>query len=373
MAGIYLHIPFCRKACAYCDFHFSTLSRDREAMPAALLQEAELRKDYLGGPDLQTVYFGGGTPSVLEPSSIQEILEGLKRNFSWPAGAEITIEANPDDLNEAYLKALADTEVNRLSIGIQSFKDSDLQFMNRAHTAAEARKALDLAKKFGFDISIDLIYGLPGQSAADWQWQLEQMDAYQVPHFSAYALTVEEKTVLAKWVKQGKVHVDEAAASVHFKLLQDFANQRGYQHYELSNFAKKGAEAKHNSSYWEGAKYLGLGPAAHSYDGAGRHWNIANNALYLKAIANGELLLESEELSAKDRYNEWLMVGLRRVKGIDSNELDRLHPQFSAYFKQELVKLINDGSLQQEGSRIFIPAEARFFSDGIASELFYTE
>lgn len=373
MAGIYLHIPFCRQACAYCDFHFSTLHRDREAMSAALLQEAELRKDYLGGPAVQTVYFGGGTPSVLRPSSIQEILEGLKQNFSWPAGAEISLEANPDDLNESYLKALADTEVNRLSIGIQSFKDSDLQFMNRAHTAAEARNALDLAKKYGFDISIDLIYGLPGQSAEDWQWQLEQMEAYQVPHFSAYALTVEEKTALAKLVKLGKVHVNEAAAAAHFKLLQDFARQKGYQHYELSNFAQAGAEAKHNSSYWEGAQYLGLGPAAHSFNGLHRHWNIANNALYLKAIAKGELLLESEELSAKDRYNEWLMVGLRRAKGLDSQDLDKLHPQFSAYFKQELTKLIRQGSLQQEGTRIFIPAEARFFSDGIASELFYTE
>lgn len=373
MAGIYVHIPFCRQACAYCDFHFSTLSRDREAMPAAILKEAALRKDYLGSRDLQTIYFGGGTPSILEPKTIQEILDGLKQYFSWPAAAEITLEANPDDLNESYLKALAKTEVNRLSIGIQSFKDADLQFMNRAHTATEARSALELAGKYGFEISIDLIYGLPEQSMADWQWQLEQMSAYGVPHFSAYALTVEDRTALAKWVKQGKVHVDEGAAAEHFKVLQDFATEQAYAHYELSNFAKAGAEAKHNSSYWEGAKYLGLGPAAHSYNGEDRHWNIANNALYLKALAEGRLRQESEQLSAKDRYNEWLMVGLRRAKGIKERDLEEQHPGFSAHFRQEIARLLNEGRMQQEDGRFYIPPEARFFSDGIASELFYTD
>jgi oxygen-independent coproporphyrinogen-3 oxidase len=372
MAGVYVHIPFCRQACAYCDFHFSTLSRDREAMPQAILQELNLRKDYLPSKEINSIYFGGGTPSILQPEIIQTLIDGLKQVYQCSATAEITLEANPDDLTDAYLKGLAQTEVNRLSIGIQSFKDEDLQLMNRAHNAAEARQCLDLARAYGFkDLSIDLIYGIPHQKPEEWQWQLEQLLQFEVPHFSAYALTVEPKTALAKWVDSGKLKVDEEQAAQHFKQLQDFASAHGYAHYELSNFARPDSKAKHNTAYWHGEAYLGLGPAAHSYNGSSRQSNVANNALYLKAIAQGNLPMEEEHLSIEDRYNEWLMTGLRLQEGLSLAQLAQYPTELGDYFNQQSKRLIAKGQLQEQEGRIFIPLEKRFFSDGIAAELFY--
>lgn len=372
MAGIYIHIPFCRQACIYCDFHFSTLERDRAAMPAAILREAQMRKEYLGGQELQSIYFGGGTPSLLPPDILQEMLDGLGEYFHWNEDAEITIEANPDDLNEDYFKALRDTQINRLSIGIQSFKEADLKMMGRAHNAEEARRCLELADQYGFDnLSLDLIYGLPNQTEADWQWQLDQLAAYAPGHFSAYALTVEEKTVLAHKVKQRELLVDEAAAAQHFRLLQAFAAERGYEHYELSNFARAGQKAQHNSSYWYGAKYLGLGPAAHSYNGGERNWNVANNALYLKSLESGDLAMETETLSENDRFNEWLMTSLRLEAGLATADLARFSDALQSHFQRELAPLLRYGKLQQNGGRVFIPTEMRFFSDGIAADLFH--
>lgn len=374
MAGIYLHIPFCRKACVYCDFHFSTLEKDRKAMPLALLKEAALRKDYLPQRKLDTLYFGGGTPSTLAPEILQGILDGLKSHFEWEDSAEITIEANPDDLTEPFLAALSKTEVNRLSIGLQSFKDEDLILMNRAHNADESRECLERARKYGFsNITVDLIYGLPQQSSADWQWQLQQLLDYDVPHFSAYALTVEPKTVLAKWVEKGKVQLDEGMASAHFEYLQDFAKANGYRHYELSNFARKGHRARHNFAYWEAKPYLGLGPSAHSYNGASRHWNISNNTLYLRSLEEESLPLEEESLSAADRFNEWLMIRLRLEDGLRLSDLKNFPPEFSEHFYKELKPALDKGQLVEKEGRIFIPASKRFFSDGIASDLFYLE
>ena len=374
MAGIYLHIPFCRKACVYCDFHFSTLEKDRAAMPMALVKEAALRKDYLGQKKVDTIYFGGGTPSTLAPEILQGILDGLKEHFEWDATAEITIEANPDDLSEYYLEALAKTEVNRLSIGLQSFKEEDLQLMNRAHNAEQSRNCLALARKHGFhNITVDLIYGLPQQSKADWLWQLEQLLNYEVPHFSAYALTVEPKTVLANWVAKGNVEVDEAMAAQHFEALQDFAVQQGYEQYELSNFALKGHRAKHNYAYWEGKSYLGLGPSAHSYNGKARHWNLANNALYLKGLEEGKHQPEEEGLSEMDSYNEMLMIRLRLAEGLKRSDLQAFSPRLIDHFEKELAKQKSLGRLIEKEGRIFIPAEQRFYSDGIASDLFFIE
>ncbi|WP_421750833.1 radical SAM family heme chaperone HemW [Croceimicrobium sp.] len=372
MAGIYLHIPFCRQACVYCDFHFSTLHGDKEAMVEALIKEAYMRRKYMGTQEIKSIYFGGGTPSLLEPTQIQAILNALRKDFQWTESAEICLEANPDDLSEEFLEVLAKTEVNRLSIGLQSFKDEDLRLMNRAHSAQESRACLDLARRYGFtNLTVDLIYGIPNQSDEDWLWQLEQLKAYDIPHFSSYALTVEPKTVLAHWLKQGKVEVDESAAARHFKILQDFALAEGYEQYELSNFCRPGHQAVHNSSYWQGSPYLGLGPSAHSYNGRARHWNVANNKLYLKGIYSEGWKPEEELLTLEDRFNEFVMIRMRLKEGILIKELAGWPDYLQSHFWTEAHKLIKAGRLRKSDDRLFIPGGQRFFSDGIASDLFY--
>ncbi len=371
MAGVYVHIPFCKQACIYCDFHFSTLQGDRALMSKAIVREAEMRKDYLDDTPLRSLYFGGGTPSVLPLGDIVSIIEAIDRIFGLKEDAEICLEANPDDLNEEYLKGLAESRVNRLSIGIQSFKEKDLKFMNRAHSADEAKKCLALLDKYGFtNYTIDLIYGLPNQSNEEWLWQLNKLKEYQVPHFSAYALTVEEKTKLAHLERKGLIKVEEGKAAQHFKMLQEFARAEAYEHYELSNFAKPGYRAVHNGSYWEGKAYLGLGPAAHSFNGKERSWNISNNSLYLKAISKGELPSEQEELSEIDRFNEFVMTKLRLVEGIHKDELLGFSEAFINHWELETAPLLKLGKLKLEEEVYSIPSEWRFFSDGIASEIF---
>lgn len=373
MAGLYLHIPFCKQACVYCDFHFSTLRGRQEEMVAALIREAGLRRDYLPQRQLKSIYFGGGTPSLLQPEQIAAILTALRAYFSWDQKAEISLEANPDDLSLDYLKALRQTGLNRLSIGIQSFRESDLRFMNRAHSAAEARQSLHWARAAGFDnITIDLIYGLPEQSAADWQWQLAQLQEEQIPHFSAYALTVEPKTVLHKRIASGRLpSLDEERAAEHFALLQDFAGSQGYRHYELSNLAQPGWEARHNSHYWSGRPYLGLGPSAHSYDGESRQWNIANNPRYLKAIKAGVLDCEREHLGTEERYNERVMTALRLERGLDLEALKRdFGSSLYRYCQEEAAPLLAQGRLLEEASYLRVARDWRFHSDGLAAALF---
>lgn len=372
MAGIYLHIPFCKQACVYCDFHFSTLSKDRETMPKALIREAKLRKDYLEGEMVHSIYFGGGTPSLLPVAQIQEIIDALKALFTISDTAEISLEANPDDLSESYLEALSASAVNRLSIGIQSFKQSDLDFMNRAHTVEEARFSLKALKRYGFDnYTIDLIYGLPGQSDADWRWQLQQLAEYQVPHFSAYALTVEEKTKLAHLQNKGEVKVEEECAARHFAILQDEVEKLGYEHYELSNFARPGHRAVHNSAYWQAKPYLGLGPSAHSYNGTARAWNLANNKLYLTALEKDQLALSEEQLTEVDRFNEWLMTSLRLKEGISEAKLRTYQAELQDHALKEIGRIEERGQLKKREDAWFIPKEWRFHSDGIAAELFF--
>jgi oxygen-independent coproporphyrinogen-3 oxidase len=338
----------------------------------ALLKEAEMRSSYLTNKKLTSIYFGGGTPSVLSPSVLQEIITGLRQNFHWDSTAEITIEANPDDLNDDFFKALGDTEINRLSIGIQSFKESDLRLVNRAHTAIESRECLERANYYGYtNLSVDLIYGLPNQSLKDWQWQLEQLKKLEVPHFSAYALTVEEKTVLHQMVAKGTVKVEEEMAAQHFEYLQQFCDETEYQQYELSNFCLPQREAQHNSAYWSGDPYLGLGPSAHSYDGQSRHWNISNNGLYLRSLESDKLPITQEVLSESDRYNEWLMTGLRLEKGLLRSDLERFSLPIQAHFKHESEQAKGSGKLVEEKERIRIPQGQRFFSDGIAADLFH--
>lgn len=376
MAGLYLHIPFCKQACVYCDFHFSTQQDQLPKMIAAIKREMHLRRDFIQEETLDSIYFGGGTPSLAGASAIKELLAEAGRIFAWSEEPEITLEANPDDLNATHLYALRDAGINRLSIGLQSFREEDLRFMNRAHTAEQSHKVVSRAHQAGFhDLTVDLIYGLPHQDLADWQAQLQELAALDLPHFSAYSLTVEPRTVLAHQVKKGRVQLpDEDIILAQFRALQDFAAGEGYQHYELSNFAKAGREAKHNSAYWQGRPYLGLGPSAHSYRPGERQWNVANNALYLKALAEDQLPLEGEQLGIAERYNEKVMTALRLQNGLDLALLEQeLGSSWRRYLLREARKDIEEGRLEQAGEMLYIPTAWRFQSDGIAANLFYTE
>ena len=319
--GIYLHIPFCKKACHYCDFHFST-SRDlMDEMVNAISKEIILRKDYLSGEKVETIYFGGGTPSLLNKNQLELLLNTIRENFTVDENAEITLEANPDDLSAENLRMFKSAGVNRLSIGIQSFRDGDLTLMNRAHNSSQALQCVSEAKAAGFNnITIDLIYGLPGLSEDDWRKNMQTAFELDVDHLSCYSLTVEPKTALATMIKQHKVKdVDDGAASLHFKMLMKEAALHGYEHYEISNFARNGKYSRHNTSYWQRKKYLGAGPSAHSYDGDSRQWNVYNNNVYIRSIADNKVPFEREELSVKDKFNEYILTTLRTKWGIDIN------------------------------------------------------
>lgn len=372
MSGIYVHIPFCKQACVYCDFHFSTLKNNYGSMLKALVEEAKQRKDYLASPVVNTLYFGGGTPSILGVESIKWLVSELSAIFQISEEAEISLEANPDDLSEDYLKALASSPINRLSIGIQSFKEEDLRFMNRAHNAEESIRCLELLPKYGFsNYTIDLIYGLPRQSVEDWLWQLDFVKRFKVPHFSAYALTVEENTALHHQVKNAQVSLKDESAWEHFQVLQAFAEAENYNHYELSNFCKAGAESRHNTSYWQSKPYLGLGPSAHSFNGKSRTWNISNNTLYLKGVENRTAYGKTESLELNDRYNELVMTRLRLIGGLDLKVLEENYEaQYLDYCLQEAKKEIAKGRLILKDNHLKIPAEYRFQSDGIAASLF---
>lgn len=374
MPGIYIHIPFCRKACIYCDFHFSTKLDRKGEMVEALGRELQLRQTYLDTREIKSVYFGGGTPSVLTADELSRIFEAIEENFEILPGAEVTFEANPDDLTEEKLRQLADSPVNRLSIGIQSFDEEDLSFMNRSHDARQALDCVENARRSGFEnLTIDLIYGVPGRSEDHWRKQVEQALRLDVPHLSAYALTVEKETILENWIRKGKVEpVDDELAMKHFLILTEMLGAAGYEHYEISNFAKPGFRAVHNSSYWSGEAYLGLGPSAHSFNGDSRQWNVANNHLYLSSIQADEVPAEKEILSQADQFNEMVMTSLRRMEGLDLTEVDhRFGVDFTAYLLREAVPLLEKGKLEKRDQRLLIPPRFRFYSDGIASSLFY--
>lgn len=377
MAGIYIHVPFCRKACTYCNFHFSTSLKNVETYQAALLREITLQKDFFApNTAINSVYWGGGTPSILSASAIDEIWNHLHKYFQLSPDAEVTLEANPDDLSPTYLQALAQTPVNRLSIGVQSFRDNDLQLMNRSHSALQAIESLENAQKFGFkNLSIDLIYGLPQMDSRQWQQQLDRLKEFDIPHFSAYALTVEPKTVLAHQIKTGKQPpVEEDQAAEHFALLQKFAHEQAYEHYEISNLAKAGHQAKHNSAYWQQLPYLGLGPAAHSYRPPYRRWNVASNALYIKALQNAKIPYEQEELTLTDVYNEYVMTRLRLRDGVDKRYIENhFSAEIRKHWHKETKRLEQNDKLKQNGNYMYIPEKKMFMSDGIAEQLFYVK
>ena len=375
MAGIYIHIPFCRKACHYCDFHFSTNLSRKAAFLAALCNEIALQANYLSGATIDTIYFGGGTPSLLTADELNMIFAALRQYFSWAATAEITLEANPDDLTDDYLLALRQTPINRLSIGIQSFSDTDLQAFNRAHTAAEATRALDRALHFGFaNLSVDLIYGAPTTTAAQWQHNLATLAQLPIAHLSCYALTVEPKTALATMIKKGTAPplLDDTAVQ-HWLMLQNWLPAAGFEQYEISNFARNGQYAQHNTAYWQGTPYLGIGASAHSFNGVSRQWNVANNALYINALQNNTILFEKEILTERDRINEYIMTALRTKWGCALAHITGMSHDTTtalAYIKTAAAPYIANNWLFCESETLYLTTQGKLHADAIAADLF---
>ena len=374
MAGIYIHIPFCKQACNYCDFHFSTSLKNKDAFINALLKEIELQKDYLGANEkVSTVYFGGGTPSLLSQSELVTILNVVNKYFNVATDAEITLEANPDDLTEEKILQLKQTPVNRLSIGIQSFYDEDLKFMNRAHDSKEALNAVKFAQENGFDnITIDLIYGTPTLTHHKWRNNLQIAFALNIKHISAYCLTVEPKTALAHQIRSGRTkNIDEQHSSEQFEILLEAMYASDFIQYEISNFCKDGCYSKHNSNYWLKENYLGLGPSAHSFNGTSRQWNISNNALYIQSLEKGELNFEKEELTTEQRYNEYILTSLRTIWGTD---LDYIEKQFGKeylnYCLAEADKYIRTENMVSEENKLFLTDKGKLLADKISSDLF---
>ncbi|MCB0445102.1 MAG: radical SAM family heme chaperone HemW [Gelidibacter sp.] len=372
MSGIYIHIPFCKQACHYCDFHFSTSLKKKEVLVKALVKELELRKDEFKNQTVATIYFGGGTPSLLTIDELQFLISEVYKHYKVVDHPEITLEANPDDLNKQQIQKLASTPINRLSIGVQSFFEADLKLMNRAHNADEAKNCLKEATKYFSNISIDLIYGIPGLSHKNWIKNIETALSFNIPHISSYALTVEPKTALQTFIKKGIIqNVDDDLAQEQFYMLIEKLEANNFIHYELSNFGKKGFFSKNNTAYWQGKPYLGIGPSAHSFDGNHRGWNVRNNSKYIQSIDKKNLPIETETLSLTDKYNEYVMTGLRTIWGIS---LDTIQQNFGLTYKKYLLKqadihLKND-LLYLHANTLHVTKKGKFLSDGIASDLF---
>jgi oxygen-independent coproporphyrinogen-3 oxidase len=371
MSGIYIHIPFCKQACHYCDFHFSTSLKKKTELVAALCKELVLRKDEIKG-EIQTIYFGGGTPSLLTLEELEQIIDAITSNFSISENPEITLEANPDDLTKDVILQLSKSPINRLSIGVQSFFEEDLKLMNRAHNASEALSSIKEASRYFDNISIDLIYGIPGMSKERWQENLKIALSLKVPHLSCYALTVEPRTALETFIKKGIVPpVEDDVAEEHYKLLVGASEAAGYENYEFSNFSIEGYHSQNNTAYWQGKSYLGIGPSAHSYDGDTRSWNINNNTKYIKGIEAGLLPIEREVLSKKDKFNEYIMTGLRTKWGVS---LDKIKNDFGKTFHEYLLEQAEEPLSKKllflENNALKVSKNGKFLSDGIASNLF---
>lgn len=371
MAGIYIHIPFCKQACHYCNFHFSTQQKNIPAMVEAITKEAELRTGYLT-EKVQTIYFGGGTPSLLQVADLEILVEKLQSTFKVDENAEITLEANPDDITEERLIAWKQTGINRLSIGVQSFVEDDLQWMNRAHGSSLAVWSLELAVKYFDNITIDLIYGTPTLSDEQWKQNIETAFSLGIPHLSCYALTVEPKTALEKLIERKQLeNVDPDRQARHFEILVERMQQAGFEHYEISNFARPGFRSRHNSSYWQGKHYLGLGPSAHSFNGSSRQWNIANNALYIKSIEQGTVPFEIEHLTLTQQLNEYIMTSLRTMEGLS---LEKVQDDFGSEAVRNILleaeKWIASNHVANNGNWLQLTPKGKFMADGIAADLF---
>lgn len=373
MAGIYIHVPFCKKACHYCNFHFSTQQQLKPEMVKAICTEASLRKNFILEP-INTIYFGGGTPSLLSVSELDTILTTLKEHYKIITDAEITLEANPDDISADKLNQWLKAGINRLSIGIQSFFEEDLQWMNRAHNALQAKDCIEQARTAGFsNLTIDLIYGTPGLTNERWQQNIQTALSLDIPHLSCYALTVEPNTALDHMVRKGqKKDVDADLQATHFNILTQTLEAEGFEHYEISNFAKPGFRSQHNSSYWQGKPYLGLGPSSHSFDGAfTRQWNISNNPLYISSLQQGIIPFESETLTITQKINEYLMTSLRTMEGISLSFLqnnwgeERVHD-----IMRSAEPHLDQLNIQLKDQHLILTPKGKFLADGIAADLF---
>jgi oxygen-independent coproporphyrinogen-3 oxidase len=371
MSGIYLHIPFCKKACHYCNFHFSTSMRHADKMIDAIHAELKLRKKEAQRP-LETIYFGGGTPSVLSKEHIVGMLDQVHQHYDVIQSPEITLEANPDDLTLEYMQALQEAGINRLSIGIQSFHDSELKLMNRAHNASQALSSVTLAKKEFDNVSIDLLFGNPNTTLDDWKRNLDHALQLEVPHISSYALTLEPKTALERFVDKGVVSLlDENVVEAQFHHLVDTLTQAGYDHYELSSFGKPGYHSQNNTGYWQGKTYLGIGPSAHGFDGNQRYWNVSNNASYMQQIIKGELPQTIEKLSVVDIFNESIMIGLRASWGVSLQAMEnKLGLRYRQHLEDQAKRFMDEGLLHIENNALKTTRKGAFLADGISAELF---
>jgi oxygen-independent coproporphyrinogen-3 oxidase len=373
MAGIYLHIPFCKQACYYCNFHFSTSLKQKNGFLEALLKEMALQNAYLQGEIVETIYFGGGTPSLLTAAELQRIMTALYGYFTIDKAAEITLEANPDDITDEQLANWKAAGINRLSIGVQSFFGEDLQLMNRAHNAQQAIDCITRAQAAGFtNLTIDLIYGSPTLTDEKWKQNVQRAIDLQIPHLSCYALTVEPGTALQHLISKNKapaVSSDDQARQ--FLLLMDWLRAAGYEHYEISNFALPGKRSRHNSAYWQGKHYLGLGPSAHSFNGVSRQWNVSNNARYIASLADGTVPFEKEDLTGTQQVNEYIMTSLRTMEGMDLQHIQQLAgAQASRSLQLSSSRYIQQQLIRQEENRLILTEEGKLFADKIAAELF---
>ena len=373
MAGIYLHIPFCRQACHYCNFHFATSLLQKPEMVEAMRLEILSRKNELDNEIIETIYFGGGTPSLLSLEELNRLLTTINENYQVSENAELTLEVNPDDIEEEKLLGWKEAGINRLSIGIQSFFQEDLEWMNRAHNEKQAIEGLKAAAWHFDNITIDLIYGSPGLTHQKWEENVRRVLELGIPHISCYALTVEEKTPLAKLIRESRSsNVDPDLQSEQFLLLMKWMEMAGYEHYEISNFAKPGYRSRHNSSYWGSApgqaiKYIGMGPAAHSYNGKQRTWNVSNNAQYIRSTLEGNTSKEFETLDASQELNEYIMTSLRTIEGI---QLSALAAKDQERILRISEKYINNGLLKRSGDQLILTKEGKLLADGIAADLF---
>lgn len=404
MSGIYIHIPFCKQACHYCDFHFSTTLKRKGELVKSLGKELLLRKEEITEP-IETIYFGGGTPSLLTIKELRFLIDEVYNNFEVIENPEITLEANPDDLTNQQINKLTKTPINRLSIGVQSFFEEDLQLMNRAHNIQEAKNCIKEATKYFDNITIDLIYGIPGMSDKRWKENLQIALDFGIPHISSYALTVEPKTALEKFIKTGKISpVEESVSHNHYLILLEEMEKAGFINYEFSNFGKEGYFSKNNTAYWQGKPYLGIGPSAHSFNRKERSWNVSNNIKYIKSISENRLPIERETLSTTDRYNEYIMTGLRTMWGVSLKKITKdFGEKYVDYLLKQAEKPLEDGLLElvfaskakqsyknklkasnqeitssllkkevpRKDSILKITKKGKFLSDGIASNLFY--
>jgi oxygen-independent coproporphyrinogen III oxidase len=373
LAGIYIHIPFCKQACNYCDFHFSTSLKNKLNLVEAICREIVLRKDYLNQQTIGTIYFGGGTPSLLSKEELMLIFETIHANFSVDADVEITLEANPDDLSKEYLAELKQTPVNRLSIGIQSFNDADLKWMNRAHHSQQAVTSVMNAAEAGFNnISIDLIYGVPEMTIQHWKDNLQKALQLPVQHLSSYSLTVEPKTALGHFVKKAYIKMPEdETTALQFKTLAAMTADAGFIHYEISNLCKPGYFSRHNTSYWKGIHYLGIGPSAHSYNGISREWNAANNALYIESLTKNERVAEKEILTPANIFNEYIMVSLRTMWGIDIDHVKKNHGNdYAGHLLSGAAPYLKSGELILKENKLLLSPSGQLIADRLASDLF---